>query len=147
MEVSFDTEKRGNHAPSTRIYAPTHKSEVELKVLSEEGTAVRPQPKAEAAEKARAQAAAPRVDKADLLSRLLLLLTVFMIAATAILAIDGNARVAKIYTEIYELQDEITSYENQISLLEKEQSALNDYTTINQANQDAGRTMNWELGD
>lgn len=147
MEVSFDTEKRGNHAPSTRIYAPTHKSEVELKVLSEEGTAVRPQPKAEAAEKARAQAAAPRVDKADLLSRLLLLITVFMIAATAILAIDGNARVAKIYTEIYELQDEITSYENQISLLEKEQSALNDYTTINQANQDAGRTMNWELGD
>lgn len=147
MEVSFDTEKRGNHAPSTRIYAPTHKSEVELKVMSEEGTAVRPQPKAEAAQKVREQAAAPQVDRAAMLSRLLLLLTVFMIAATAILAIDGSAKVAKIYTEIYELQDEIESYENQISLLEKEQSSLNDYTTINQANQDAGRTMNWELGD
>lgn len=147
MEVSFDTEKRGNHAPSTRIYAPTHKSEVELKVMSEERTAVRPQPRAEEAQKAREQATAPRVDKAALLSRLLLLLTVFMIAATAILAIDGSAKVAKIYTEIYELQDEIESYENQISLLEKEQSSLNDYTTINQANQDAGRTMNWELGD
>lgn len=147
MEVSFDTEKRGNHAPSTRIYAPTHKSEVELKVMSEEGTAVRPQPKAEAAQKAREQAAAPKVDRAAVLSKFLLLLTVFMIAATAILAIDGSAKVAKIYTEIYELQDEIESYENQISLLEKEQSSLNDYTTINQANQDAGRTMNWELGD
>lgn len=147
MEVSFDTEKRGNHAPSTRIYAPTHKSEVELKVMSEEGTAVRPQPKAEEAEKARAQAAAPKVDRAVILSRLLILLTVFVIAATAILAIDGNAKVAKIYTEIYELQDEIASYENQISLLQKQQSSLNDYATINQANQEAGRTMNWELGD
>lgn len=60
MEVSFDTEKRGANAPATRIYAPTHKSAVELKVMSEEGTAVRPQPKAEAAEKVRAQATAPK---------------------------------------------------------------------------------------
>lgn len=146
MEVSFDTEKRGANAPATWIYAPTHKSAVELKVMSEEGTAVRPQPKAEAAEKVRAQAA-PKKDKQEALSRVLLLLTVFLIAATAILAIDGSARVAKIYTQINSLQEEIESYENQISLLQKEQSSLNDYTTINEANREAGRIMNWDLGD
>lgn len=70
-----------------------------------------------------------------------------MIAATAILAIDGSARVAKIYTQINSLQEEIESYENQISLLQKEQSSLNDYTTINEANREAGRIMNWDLGD
>ena len=133
MEVSFDTEKRGANAPATRIYAPTHKSAVELKVMSEEGTAVRPQPKAEAAEKVRAQATAPKKDKQEALSRVLLLLTVFLIAATAILAIDGSARVAKIYTQINSLQEE--------------QSSLNDYTTINEANREAGRIMNWDLGD
>lgn len=147
MEVSFDTEKRGANAPATRIYAPTHKSAVELKVMSEEGTAVRPQPKAEAAEKVRAQVTAPKKDKQEALSRVLLLLTVFLIAATAILAIDGSARVAKIYTQINSLQEEIESYENQISLLQKEQSSLNDYTTINEANREAGRIMNWDLGD
>ena len=146
MEVSFDTEKRGANAPATRIYAPTHKSAVELKVMSEEGTAVRPQPKAEA-EKVRAQATAPKKDKQEALSRVLLLLTVFLIAATAILAIDGSARVAKIHTQINSLQEEIESYENQISLLQKEQSSLNDYTTINEANREAGRIMNWDLGD
>ena len=108
---------------------------------------MRPQPKAEAAEKVRAQATAPKKDKQEALSRVLLLLTVFLIAATAILAIDGSARVAKIHTQINSLQEEIESYENQISLLQKEQSSLNDYTTINEANREAGRIMNWDLGD
>ena len=69
--------------------------------------------------------------------------TVFLIAGTAILAISGSAQIAKIYTEIHSLDSEISSYKEKISLLRKEQSTLNDYTTINEANQNVGRVMSW----
>ena len=76
-------------------------------------------------------------------SRILMILAVFLIAATAILAISGSAQIAKIYTEIHTLESDISSYKEKISLLRKEQSTLNDYTTINEANQNVGRVMSW----
>ena len=81
--------------------------------------------------------------KVPVYSRILMILAVFLIAGTAILAISGSAQIAKIYTEIHSLDSEISSYKEKISLLRKEQSTLNDYTTINEANQNVGRVMSW----
>ena len=44
---------------------------------------------------------------------------------------------------IHTLESDISSYKEKISLLRKEQSTLNDYTTINEANQNVGRVMSW----
>ena len=149
MEVSFDTEKRGKNTPHTRIYAPTDKSFSDIRMQAEDDTPVRPQPLRFESDAEEADAPVPEVktsasEKTPVYSYVLLVLAIFIIAATAILAITGNARVAEIYSDIYALDDEITSYKEQISMLKKEQSALNDYNTISNANRNAGRIMTWE---
>ena len=144
MEVSFDTEKHnGTGAPVTRIYAPSHRNGPEVRMVEEvaERLPVYPQPREKDVEEE--QAVAVERPRVPIYSRILMLLAVFMIAATAILAISGSAQVAKIYTEIHTLEKEISSYKEKISLLRKEQSTLNDYTTINEANQNVGRVMSW----
>ena len=144
MEVSFDTEKKnGTGAPVTRIYAPSHRNGPEVRMIEEaaENLPVYPQPREKDLEEEIAvEVAKPKV---PVYSRILMILAVFLIAGTAILAISGSARIAKIYTEIHSLETEISSYKEKISLLRKEQSTLNDYTTINEANQNVGRVMSW----
>ena len=144
MEVSFDTEKHnGTGAPVTRIYAPSHRNGPEIRMIEEaaENLPVYPQPRKKDLEEQEA-AAVPK-PKVPIYSRILMILAVFLIAATAILAISGSAQIAKIYTEIHSLESDISSYKEKISLLRKEQSTLNDYTTINEANQNVGRVMSW----
>ena len=144
MEVSFDTEKQnGAVAPVTRIYAPSHRNGPEVRMIEEvaESLPVYPQPREKDLEKQQAvEAEKPQV---PVYSRILMILAVFLIAATAILAISGSAQIAKIYTEIHTLESDISSYKEKISLLRKEQSTLNDYITINEANQNVGRVMSW----
>ena len=144
MEVSFDTDKHaGSSAPVTRIYAPSHRNGPEVRVVEEvaESLPIYPQPREKDLEEERvAEVEKPRV---PIYSRILMILAVFLIAATAILAISGSAQIAKIYTEIHDLESEISSYKEKISLLRKEQSTMNDYTTINEANQNVGRVMSW----
>lgn len=144
MEVSFDTEKKtGSGAPVTRIYAPSHRNGPEVRVVEEiaESLPVYPQPRQKDIEAE--QAVEEEKPKVPIYSRILMILAVFLIAATAILAISGSAQIAKIYTEIHSLESDISSYKEKISLLRKEQSTLNDYTTINEANQNVGRVMSW----
>ena len=144
MEVSFDTEKHnGTGAPVTRIYAPSHRNGPEVRVVEEiaESLPVYPQPRQKDIEAE--QAVEEEKPKVPIYSRILMILAVFLIAATAILAISGSARIAKIYTDIHSLESEISSYKEKISLLRKEQSTLNDYATINEANQNVGRVMSW----
>ena len=144
MEVSFDTEKHnGTGAPVTRIYAPSHRNGPEVRVVEEaaEDLPVYPQPREK--DLALEQAVETEKPKVPVYSRILMILAVFLIAGTAILAISGSAQIAKIYTEIHSLESEISSYKEKISLLRKEQSTLNDYTTINEANQNVGRVMSW----
>ena len=144
MEVSFDTEKHtGTGAPVTRIYAPSHRNGPEMRVVEEvaESLPVYPQPREKDLEEE--QAVEVEKPKVPIYSRILMILAVFLIAGTAILAISGSAQIAKIYTEIHSLESEISSYKEKISLLRKEQSTLNDYTTINEANQNVGRVMSW----
>ena len=144
MEVSFDTEKHnGTGAPVTRIYAPSRRNGPEVRMIEEaaENLPVYPQPREkELAEQTEVEVEKPKV---PIYSRILMILAVFLIAATAILAIGGSAQIAKIYTEIHALDSEISSYKEKISLLKKEQSTLNDYATINEANQSVGRVMSW----
>ena len=144
MEVSFDTEKKnGTGAPVTRIYAPSHRNGPEVRMIEEgaENLPVYPQPREKDLEAE--QAVELPKPKVPVYSRILMILAVFLIAATAILAISGSAQIAKIYTEIHSLDSEISSYKEKISLLRKEQSTLNDYATINEANQNVGRVMSW----
>ena len=144
MEVSFDTEKHnGAGAPVTRIYAPSHRNGPEVRMIEEaaENLPVYPQPREkDLEEEVVVEAPKPKV---PIYSQILMILAVFLIAGTAILAISGSAQVAKIYTEIHSLDSEISSYKEKISLLRKEQSTLNDYATINEANQNVGRVMSW----
>ena len=144
MEVSFDTEKHnGAGAPVTRIYAPSHRNGPEVRLIEEaaENLPVYPQPREKDLEAE--QAVEAEKPKVPVYSQILMILAVFLIAATAILAINGSAQIAKIYTEIHSLDSEISSYKEKISLLRKEQSTLNDYATINEANQNVGRVMSW----
>ena len=144
MEVSFDTEKHnGAGAPVTRIYAPSHRNGPEVRMIEEaaENLPVYPQPREKDLEAE--QAVEAEKPKVPVYSQILMILAVFLIAATAILAINGSAQIAKIYTEIHSLDSEISSYKEKISLLRKEQSTLNDYATINEANQNVGRVMSW----
>ena len=144
MEVSFDTEKHnGAGAPVTRIYAPSHRNGPEVRMIEEaaENLPVYPQPREKDLEAE--QAVELPKPKVPVYSRILMILAVFLIAGTAILAISGRAQIAKIYTEIHSLDSEISSYKEKISLLRKEQSTLNDYATINEANQNVGRVMSW----
>ena len=144
MEVSFDTEKHnGAGAPVTRIYAPSHRNGPEVRMIEEaaDNLPVYPQPREKDLEAE--QAVELPKPKVPVYSRILMILAVFLIAGTAILAISGSAQIAKIYTEIHSLDSEISSYKEKISLLRKEQSTLNDYATINEANQNVGRVMSW----
>ena len=144
MEVSFDTEKHnGTGAPVTRIYAPSHRNGPEVRVVEEvsENLPVYPQPRQK--DIAAEQAVEVEKPKVPVYSRILMILAVFLIAGTAILAINDSAEIAKIYTEIHTLEREISSYKEKISLLRKEQSTMNDYATINEANQNVGRVMSW----
>ena len=106
-----------------------------------ENLPVYPQPREKDIEEEQAVEVEKR--KVPVYSRILMILAVFLIAGTAILAINGNAQIAKIYTEIHTLENEISSYKEKISLLKKEQSMLNDYSTINEANRSVGRVMSW----
>ena len=142
MEVSFDTEKHtGSGAPVTRIYAPSHRNGPEVRVVEEvaESLPVYPQPREKDIEAE--QAVEVEKPKVPVYSRILMILAVFLIAATAILAISGSARIAKIYTDIHSLESEISSYKEKISLLRKEQSTLNDYATINKTNQNINQVI------
>ena len=144
MEVSFDTEKKnGTGAPVTRIYAPSHRNGPEVRLIEEaaENLPVYPQPREKDLEAE--QAVEAEKPKVPVYSQILMILAVFLIAATAILAINGSAQIAKIYSEIHSLDSETSSYKEKISLLRKEQSTLNDYATINEANQNVGRVMSW----
>ena len=147
MEVSFDTDKRGKNIPLTRIYVPYADRDEGTDEAADRDSLRRPRRLSfdEADEiVAEAPAAPVKKDPTPLYSYILLVLTVFIIAGSAILAISGNEKVAKVQKQIYSLNSEIDEYEEKISMLKKEQSSLNDYATINNANKSSGRIMNWE---
>lgn len=71
----------------------------------------------------------------------------FLMAGTAIIGLSGSATLTAISSDIAEVESDITTYEENISQLKKEQNALNDYNSINDVNRGAGRTMIWDIGE
>lgn len=78
------------------------------------------------------------------LSRLMILIAVFLIAMTALISLFGAAEYAQIISDIASVESDIETYEQQISQVRKTQSSMNDYASINDACLDRGMQMIWE---
>ena len=100
---------------------------------------IRPQPTRQPRKK-RAARTEVRLTSA---SKILILLSVFVIAATALFALFGAADYARIISDTAAVNKEIDSYNDQISQIRKTQSSMNDFATINEVCRRLGMTMNW----
>lgn len=136
-----DTEKR--KTASTRVWAPTKQDKFELlQNDTPQAQIVKPQP----TEQDAVPTVVKRREPLPMSSRVLIILSLFMVAGTAILGLSGSAEISAVYSEISSIDNEVTTYEENISQLKKEQNALNDYNSINDVNRRAGRTMIWDVG-
>ena len=142
MEVQFDKNRRRIQNPQTRIFSPTQKG-APTPVLEDASMPVRPQPRAEVQRKDNVKT----VFRVTTLSKVLILLSVFTIAATALFALFGSAEYARIISDTASVNSEIESYNEQISQLKKTQSSMNDFATINEVCRSRGMTMNWYKGE
>ena len=142
MDVSFDRDPRKIHNPQTRIFSPTQTG-TPAPVLEDASMPVRPQPTKEerTAKKTR------MIVRLSTSSKVLILLSVFAIAATALLALFGSAEYARIVSDTATVNSEIETYNEQISQIRKSQSSMNDFATINEICRNRGMTMNWDRGD
>lgn len=142
MDVSFDKNPKKIHNPQTRIFSPTQTG-VPTPVLEDASMPVRPQPSKEE----RTAKKVKTVVRLTTSSKILILLSVFAIAATALFALFGAAEYARIISETAAVNSEIDSYNEQISQLRKSQSSMNDFATINEICRERGMTMNWYRGE
>ena len=142
MDVSFDKNPKNIHNPQTRIFSPTQTG-TPKPVLEDASMPVRPQPGKEAPVAKRVRT----VVRLTTSSKVLILLSVFAIAATALFALFGSADYARIISETATVNSEIESYNEQISQIKKSQSSMNDFATINRICRERGMTMNWYRGD
>ena len=145
MEHSYDREAGGKAAAKTRVYAPTRKDGGFdlLSADTPQARLVQPQP----TEADAAPVPAVKKEPMPLMSKVLLILSMFLMAGTAIIGLSGSATLTSIASDISDIENDITTYEENISQLKKEQNALNDYNSINDVNRGAGRTMIWDLGE
>ncbi len=141
MDVSFDKDPKKIRNPQTRIFSPTQTGNP-TPVLEDASMPVRPQPSREE----RTAKKVKTVVRLSTSSKVLILLSVFAIAATALFALFGAAEYARIISETATVNSEIDSYNEQISQLRKSQSSMNDFATINEICRERGMTMNWYRG-
>ena len=141
MDVSFDKDPKKIRNPQTRIFSPTQTGNP-TPVLEDASMPVRPQPSREE----RTAKKVKNVVRLSTSSKVLILLSVFAIAATALFALFGAAEYARIISETATVNSEIESYNEQISQLRKSQSSMNDFATINEICRERGMTMNWYRG-
>ncbi len=141
MDVQFDEDPRIGGNAKTRIYSPT-KTGKPTPVLEDASMPIRPQPSRETP-KNRSVRTEVRLTS---VSKILILLSVFVIAATALIALFGAADYAKIVSDTASVNKEIDSLNEQISQLRKSQSSMNDFATINEVCRRLGMTMNWYKG-
>lgn len=141
MDVQFDEESPRTGSAKTRIYSP-NKAGSPTPVLEDASMPIRPQPSRET-QKKRSVRTEVRLTTA---SKVLILLSVFVIAATALFALTGAADYARIISDTATVTKEIDSYNDQISQIRKTQSSMNDFATINEVCRRLGMTMNWYKG-
>ena len=142
MDVQFDEDLRRDGSAKTRIYSPT-KTGNPTPVLEDATMPIRPQPTRTAVRTKRNVRTEVRLTSAG---KILILLSVFVIAATALFALFGAAEYAKIISNTASVNSEIESYNEQISQIKKSQSSMNDFSTINEVCRALGMTMNWYKG-
>lgn len=141
MDVRFDDDRSKAGSAKTRLYSP-NKTGVPTPILEDSTMPIRPQPSREVRKKRRET----RVLRLTTASKVLILLSVFVIAATALFALFGAAEYAKIISNTASVNKEIDSYNDQISQIRKTQSSMNDFATINEVCRGLGMTMNWYKG-
>ena len=142
MDVRFDKKPHQVKNPQTRIYSPTQTGEP-TPVLEDASMPIRPQPQKEERVKKNVRTEI----RLSASSKVLILLAVFVIAATALLGLFGAAEYARVISETGTVNSEIDSYNEQISQLRKSQSSMNDFATINEVCRSRGMTMNWYRGE
>ena len=137
MDVQFDEDRQKTGSAKTRIYSPT-KTGTLTPVFEDASMPIRPQP-TKTVKKKRAVRTEVRLTP---MSKILILASVFVVAATALFALSGAADYARIVSNTSAVNNEIDSYNDQISQLRKTQSSMNDYSTITEVCQRLGMTMN-----
>ena len=134
MNFRFREDKRKNERiPETRMYDPTVKgaeTPVPLRSHRESDDEALPIPRG-------------GLRFSDL-SKLMILIAVFLIAMTALVSLFGAAEYAQIVSDIASIESDIETYEQQISQVKKTQGSMNDYASINDACLDRGMQMIWE---
>lgn len=141
MDVQFDEERSTGRNAKTRLYSP-NKSGVPTPILEDSTMPIRPQPTREVRKKRRET----KELRLTTTSKILILLSVFVIAATALFGLFGAAEYAQIVSDTASVNKEIESYNDQISQIKKTQSSMNDFATINDVCRGLGMTMNWYKG-
>ena len=141
MDVQFDEERPSGKNAKTRLYSP-NKAGIPTPILEDATMPIRPQPSRESRQKRRET----KELRLTTTSKILILLSVFVIAATALFGLFGAAEYAKIISDTNAVDKEIASYNDQISQIRKTQSSMNDFATINDVCRGLGMTMNWYKG-
>jgi cell division protein FtsL len=141
MDVQFDEDRQKGTSAKTRLYSPS-KTGDPTPILEDPSMPIRPQPTREP----RRSRAAKKELRLTPTSKILILLSVFVIAATALFGLFGAAEYAKIISDTASVNKEIDNYNDQISQLRKTQSSMNDFSTINEVCRRLGMTMNWYKG-
>ena len=142
MDVQFDEERPKGRNAKTRLYSP-NKTGNPTPILEDSTMPIRPQPTRET----RARRRETKELRLTTTSKVLILLSVFVIAATALFGLFGAAEYAQIISDTASVNKEIESYNDQISQIRKTQSSMNDFATINDVCRRLGMTMNWYRGD
>ena len=141
MDVQFDEDRQKATSAKTRLYSPS-KTGDPTPILEDPSMPIRPQPTREVRKK-RKEIKEIRLTST---SKILILLSLFVIAATALFGLSGAAEYAKIVSDTASVNKEIDNYNDQISQLKKTQSSMNDFATINEVCRRLGMTMNWYKG-
>ena len=133
MERPYGSEKTKMTASGMRLYRPTQPtSSKEVK-----------RNRRRAAREARMQSEL----RFSTPSKVMILVSVFLVALTALLSLFGAAEYAQISTDIATIDADIESYQQMISQVKKTQSSMNDYASITDACLDRGMQMIWEPGN
>ena len=127
MDVQFDEDLRKDGTAKTRIYSPT-KTGTPTPVLEDASMPIRPQPTRTVRKKRNVRTEVRLTSS----GKLLILLSLFVIAGTALFALFGAAEYAKVVSNTASVNSEIESYNEQISQIKKSQSSMNDFSTINE---------------
>lgn len=138
MEVQFDNDKRTIQNPKTRVYSPSRVGRPS-KELEDASMPIRPRYE----EKEEPVADGKVRYELSTMSKVLILLAVFAVALTALLALFGSAEYASIISETSKVESDIDEYEELMSQVLKDQSSMNDYSSINDVCVERGMTMIW----